>query len=107
MKADDVRAAMTTPLEKEPVVKMFGNSNTYEITTDFMIKSADADADKKVLTKLFEGVAALVNDASLTEEADTYLGDTLGIGTPMMKNPFFNASTSDHEGDPSESTPLI
>ena len=68
MKADDIRAAMTTPFGKEPVVKMFGNSSTYEITTDFMIKSADADADKKVLTKLFEGVAALVNDASLTEE---------------------------------------
>jgi SecD/SecF fusion protein len=68
MNADDIRAAMTVPFENEPTVKMFGNSNTYEITTDFMITSTDEKADAIVLAKLYEGVKSLVpNDASLTD----------------------------------------
>ncbi len=56
-----VKEVMTKHFEKNaPTVKTFGNANTLEITTSYLIKSTDKDADGKVLDSLYAGIIELI-----------------------------------------------
>lgn len=62
--------------EATPSVKTFGNANTLEITTTYMVNSTAEDADEQVLAKLYEGVKELTKkDEGLQAFART---DTTG-----------------------------
>jgi SecD/SecF fusion protein len=54
-----LREVMTKQFGEAPSVKTFGDANTFEITTTYLIKSTDEDADEQVLAKLYEGVKEL------------------------------------------------
>lgn len=56
-----VKDVMTKHFEENaPTVKTFGNANTLEITTSYLIKSTDKDADEKVLDSLYAGIKELI-----------------------------------------------
>jgi SecD/SecF fusion protein len=55
----------TKYFETAPSVKTFGDANTLEITTTYMVKSTDEDADEQVLAKLYEGVNELTKGKGL------------------------------------------
>lgn len=61
--AQTIRNEMAAVFGKEPLVKEFGGNNTFEITTDYLIKSTEESADEQVLTKLYEGVENILGDA--------------------------------------------
>lgn len=59
--ADQIRTALTTAFEgATPVVKAVDVTNTYNITTSYLINDPADDAADRVMTKLFEGVNGLV-----------------------------------------------
>lgn len=88
MDAQTIRNEMGEVFGKEPLVKAFGGNNTYEITTDYLIKSTEEDADEQVLAKLYEGVENILGDAKgdLTMEkfvegsASTVLTRSIKVG---------------------------
>lgn len=57
--AQDIRAALATPFESTPEVKVYGTDNSFKITTSYQINSQDAGASKLVETKLGEGLNSL------------------------------------------------
>lgn len=76
---EDVRSTMTAVFGEEPTVKAFGDANTVEITTSYLIDSQDEDADAQVLAKLYEGVVQLAGEANM-EGIDKFAGtDESGI----------------------------
>ncbi|MCB0659109.1 MAG: protein translocase subunit SecDF [Saprospiraceae bacterium] len=56
----DLRNALTGPFEKTPVVKAVDISNTYNITTDYLVNDQADDAADRVMDKLYEGVNTLM-----------------------------------------------
>ena len=53
--AEDIRKELTTAFESEPVVKAVDASNTFNITTAYLINDDADDAEDRVMAKLFEG----------------------------------------------------
>lgn len=56
---NQVKDEMAKQFGEKPSVKTFGDASTLEITTTYLIKSGDENADQKVLEKLYAGVVAL------------------------------------------------
>jgi SecD/SecF fusion protein len=68
--------------ETAPSVKTFGNANTLEITTTYLIKSTDEDADEQVLAKLYEGVNEITKGKGLAGIPAFARTDTAGKVSP-------------------------
>jgi len=57
--AGNVRAALAEPFDGAPEVKVFGNNNTFKVTTDYNIDDNSELAAEKVKAKLNEGLNTL------------------------------------------------
>ena len=56
----ELRDALTGPFEKTPVVKAVDISNTYNITTDFLVNDQADDAADRVMDQLYGGINGLM-----------------------------------------------
>lgn len=56
--ADAIRDALTAKLEKTPTVKAAGNSNTFNIVTDYLVDDTADDAPERVVEALHGGLAS-------------------------------------------------
>lgn len=79
---EDATKVLKKYFETAPSVKTFGDANTLEITTTYMIKSTDEDADDQVLAKLYEGVKEITDGKGLDGIAAFARTDTTGKVSP-------------------------
>ena len=63
----EIRDALSGPFEKTPVVKAVDISNTYNITTDYLVNDQADDAADRVMDQLYGGVNTLMG-GNLNEE---------------------------------------
>ena len=68
--AEELRNALTAPLEKTPVVKAVDITNTFNITTDYLVNDQGEDAPDRVLAKLHEGLGSMAGGVSIEEFKD-------------------------------------
>lgn len=64
--SDQLRNALSSSLEGSPVIKAVDISNTYNITTAYLINDQAADAPDRVLAKIYEGIKTLPGATNLT-----------------------------------------
>jgi SecD/SecF fusion protein len=86
----DLKDVMTKEFESSPSIKTFGDANTFEITTTYLINSNAEDADAQVLAKLYEGVkkitgedeglAAFARTDTTGKVAKTYINRSIKVG---------------------------
>jgi len=66
--ADQIREVLQKTLGGTPVIKAIDVTNTYNITTAYLINDQDADAPERVLSKIHEGLITLPGVESLKIE---------------------------------------
>ncbi len=71
--AQELRAALTGPLQGEPTVKAVDTDNTFNIVTNYLVDETDKidgrEPQEVVLSALYEGVKNVSGDAALTLDA--------------------------------------
>lgn len=72
----DIRTALTTPFGGAPEVKVFGEDNTFKITTDYNIEDNSMDAAEKVTAQLNAGLFTIA-DSSFSVESESRVGPTI------------------------------
>lgn len=72
----DVRASLTTPFGGAPEVKVFGEDNTFKITTDFNIEDNSKEAADKVKSQLNTGLSSIAG-TSYKVESESRVGPTI------------------------------
>ncbi len=73
---EDVRTALSTAFDGNPVIKAVSTENTYNITTSHMIDSVDETADRQVVETLYNGIKSLIPSVSNVDELlDSDSGD--------------------------------
>ncbi|MDX5321766.1 MAG: protein translocase subunit SecDF, partial [Bacteroidota bacterium] len=73
--SSELRNILATPLGSSPEVKVFGDNNTFKITTDYNIDDNGTEAAEKVTAKLAEGLTPLNN--KYTVESTSRVGPTI------------------------------
>ncbi|HCS20193.1 MAG TPA: protein translocase subunit SecDF [Bacteroidetes bacterium] len=83
----DIRAALAAPFGKAPEVKVFGEDNTFKITTDFNIDDNSENAAEKVTTQLTAGLSTIAG-TSYSVESESRVGPTIAddIKTSAIKS---------------------
>ena len=64
--SEQVRNTLSTTLPGSPVIKAVDVSNTYNITTSYLINDLEADAPDRVLAKILDGLKGLPGAENLT-----------------------------------------
>ncbi len=59
VKSEDLRNALTSSLGGSPIIKAIDISNTYNVTTDYLINDQEADAPDRVMAKIYDGLKTL------------------------------------------------
>ena len=67
--AADMRAALTEPFGGAPEVKVFGDNNTFKVTTDYNIEDNSTEAAEKVKAQLEIGLKTLNNAYQIPSES--------------------------------------
>lgn len=66
--APELRQALTPVFEgKEPLVRTYGASNQFKITTSYLIDDINPEIDKQVMLKLHEGIGKYENNISFED----------------------------------------
>lgn len=68
VKSEELRKVLTTSLGGSPIIKAIDVSNTYNVTTDYLINDQEADAPDRVLVKIHEGLKTLPGAENLNLE---------------------------------------
>ncbi len=87
--SDQVRAALTPAFGATPIVKTVSTSNTYNITTSYLVE--EAGAMEKVVAKLHEG---LKNAGAVSEDVTTFK-NTSSTGTHIISSSQVGATVAD------------
>jgi SecD/SecF fusion protein len=62
-RAEDLRVALTKPLETAPEVKTVGTENRFKITTSYLINDTASNVENTLIQKLHTGLAPLYKNA--------------------------------------------
>ncbi|HRI27862.1 MAG TPA: protein translocase subunit SecDF [Chitinophagales bacterium] len=78
--APEIRQALATVYGKEPMVRTYGSSNQFKITTSYMIENNDPGMDNQVAAKLHEGLAKYENNISLEDFTSKVIVSSQKVG---------------------------
>jgi SecD/SecF fusion protein len=78
--ANEIREALTAPLEGTPVVTTYGGGNQFKITTKYLVNDESAASDIAVAEKLYNGLAKFAGGKSGQEFAKTHVISSQKVG---------------------------